>query len=70
MHACLLNAWKVFDRLCFNKLFQQLLDHRFPARYISLQKNSFLDKSIQVKWGSTVADVIKGVNGIHQGGVI
>ncbi len=54
----------------FNKLCQQLLGLRFPARYISLLMNSYLDQSIQVKWGSTMSYVFKGVNGICQGGVI
>ncbi len=61
VHVCLLDVSKAFDRICFNKLFQQLLDRRFPARYISLLMNSYLDQSIQVKWGSTVSHVFKGV---------
>ncbi len=69
VHVCLLDASKAFDRICY-KLFQQLLDHRFSPRYINLLMNSYLDQSIQVKWGSTVSHVFKGVNGIHQGGVI
>ncbi len=65
--VCLLNA---FDRISVNKVFQQLLDCRFPAEYLSLLMNSYLDQSIQIKWGSTVSDVSKCVNGIRQGGVI
>ncbi len=51
-------------------LFQQLLDHRFPARYISLLMNSYLDQSIQAKWRSTMFHVFKVGNGICRGGVI
>ncbi len=69
-HICLLDASKAFDRICFNKLFQQLSDCRFPARYISLLMNSYLDQSIQGKWGSTVSHVFKCVNGNCQGCVI
>ncbi len=58
VHVSLLQASIAFDRICFIKLFQQLLDHRFPARYISLVMNSYLDQSIYVKWGSTVSHVL------------
>ncbi len=53
----LLDASKAFDIICFNKLFQQVLDCRFPVRYIGHLVNSYLDQSIQVKWGSTVSHV-------------
>ncbi len=46
VHVCLLDASKAFDRICFNKVFQKLLDRQFPARYISLLMNSYLDQSI------------------------
>ena len=70
VHVCLLDASKAFDKICFDKLFQRLLDRRFPARYINLLINSYLDQVIRVKWGSSVSSNFKGVNGIRQGGVI
>ncbi len=70
VHVCLLDASKAFDRICFNKLSQELLDRSFPARYISLLMNSYMDQSTQVKWRSSVSYIFEGVDGIRQGGVI
>jgi hypothetical protein len=65
VHVCLLDASKSFDNIRFNKLFQRLLDRRFPARYINLLMNSYLDHVIRFKWGSSVSSNFKGINGIR-----
>ena len=70
VHVCLLDASKAFDKILFDKLFQKLLDRKFPARYINILINSYLDQDIRVKWGSTLSNAFSGVNGVRQGGVI
>jgi hypothetical protein len=54
VHVCLLDSSKDFDKICFDKLVQKILDRKFLARYINILTNSYLDQDIRVKWGSTL----------------
>ena len=70
VYACLLDASKAFDRIRYDKLFQTLLDRKFPPVYIKLLMDCYMNQKIQVKWGCDRSTPFKGQNGVRQGGVI
>lgn len=70
VYSCLLDASKAFDRIQLDILFQILLDRYFPAKYISLLLDMYLNQDIQVKWGKDTSNAFGGVNGVRQGGVL
>ena len=67
---CLLDASKAFDRIKYETLFQTLIDRKFPAPYIRLLMDNYINQDIRIKWGDTLSEPFKGSNGVRQGGVI
>ena len=55
--------------LCWIKC-ETLLDRKFPAVYIKLLLDSYINQSIRAQWGNSVSEQFHGVNGIRQGGVL
>ena len=70
VYMCCLDASKAFDRVRYDKLFQILLDRKFPAVYIKVLMDSYVNQKIKVRWGESASSVFGGINGVRQGGVI
>ena len=56
VYCCVLDASKAFDRIKYDKLFETLLDRKFPAVYIKLLLDSYINQSIRAQWGNSVSE--------------
>ncbi len=70
VYSCVLDVSKAFDRIKSDKLFEIPVERHFPATYISLLIDSYINQNIRVQWGNYVSEPFNRVNGVRQGGVI
>ena len=62
-----LDAFKVFDRVEYMKLFNTLRDRKMCFLVLHLLMNMYINEQIQVKWNSTMSMKSSISNGVKQG---
>ncbi len=65
--ACLLDAYKAFDRVEFGKIFKLLLDMNLPTLIIRLILDGYTRQQIYVQYNSSWSNPIITTNGVKQG---
>ena len=68
-NVMLLDASKAFDRVNYSKLFRKLLLRNISPVDLRVLL-SFINQSLQVRWGNICSDSFSVQNGVKQGGVL
>ena len=70
VYCILLDASKAFDKVCYSRLFEILLERHMDPLYIRCLLYMYLNQSLRVKWQNSLSDSFKVLNGVRQGGVL
>ena len=70
VYVLLLDASKVFDKVAFNVLFNELRDRAVCPCIIKLPYFMYTNQSCSVKWDNKQSNYFQISNGVKQGGVI
>jgi len=63
------DATKVFDRVEYCKLFQELVKRDLPAGYLRLPLNMYTNNVAHVLWSGIASRPFSVKNGVRQGGI-
>ena len=68
--CCLLDFSKAFDKVNFRKLFEKLLDRKFPFVFLRLLLFLYRNQKCYVKWNNKFSTTFKITNGVRQGAIL
>lgn len=70
VYACLIDASKAFDKVCFDKMFELLQKRGLPPPYIATLMDSYERQQVRTYWINEYSEAFSVSNGIRQGGVL
>ena len=65
-----LDASKAFDKVRYDKLFDELVKRKLPAMVLRLFLNSYCSQVSRVNWNHTRSASFEVLNGVKQGGIL